>query len=59
MNCFGEEELKEICEKIDFACIGPITADTLIEKGLPLSVESDVSTSAGLTNKIVEFYHGS
>ena len=59
VNCFGEEELKEICEKIDFACIGPKTADTLIEKGLPLSVESDVSTSAGLTNKIVEFYHGS
>lgn len=58
VNCFTEEEIKEICKKADFACIGPITAATLTEHNLPLSVESDVSTSVGLTDKIVEFYHG-
>ena len=57
VDCFTEDQLKEICEKTNFACIGPITASALLEHKLPISVESDVSTSAGLTDKIVEFYH--
>lgn len=56
VDCFTEKQLKEICKNTNFACIGPITASTALEHGLPLSVESDVSTSAGLTQKIVEFY---
>ena len=56
VDCFTEEQLQKVCKNTDFACIGPITASTALEYGLPLSVESDVSTTAGLTQKIVEFY---
>jgi len=43
-------------EKIDIACIGPITAKTAEENGLNVSVIPDEYTIEALTSAIVEYY---
>jgi uroporphyrinogen III methyltransferase/synthase len=58
MSLFQEEgdQLKEWMEKVDVACIGPITAGTAQELGLKVSLVSETYTIEALTEAIVTYY---
>ena len=45
-----------IFSKTEFACIGPVTAQTLSEHGFTPAVTAHVHTVEGLSEKILNFY---
>jgi uroporphyrinogen III methyltransferase/synthase len=42
--------------EVVFAAIGPVTAQTAREIGLPVTVEADEHTTAGLVRAVAEHY---
>lgn len=42
--------------KTGFACIGPVTAATLLDHGFTPAVTADIHTTQGLKEKILDFY---
>jgi len=58
MSLFREEghRLKEWMERVDVACIGPITAGTAQECGLKVSLVPETYTIDALTEAIVTYY---
>jgi uroporphyrinogen III methyltransferase/synthase len=58
MSLFREEgdQLKEWMERVDVACIGPITAGTAQECGLKVSLVPETYTIEALTEAIVTYY---
>ncbi len=58
ISLFREEgdQLKGWMEKVDVACIGPITAGTAEECGLKVSVVPEVYTIDAFTEAIVKYY---
>ena len=58
MEMFKKEgkKLKEWMERVNVACIGPITAKTAEENGLKVSIMPREYTIEALTGAIVEFF---
>ncbi len=52
----GAEHLKKIARSVAFAAIGPITAQTAREVGLPVDIEATEHTGAGLVRAVVKHY---
>ncbi|MDB9822704.1 uroporphyrinogen-III C-methyltransferase [Deltaproteobacteria bacterium] len=52
----GDDELIQWLEKVDIACIGPITAKTAEENGLKITIMPEEYTIEALTSAIVEHY---
>jgi uroporphyrinogen III methyltransferase/synthase len=50
------DELKKWMEGVAVACIGPVTAQTAEEKGLPVSIVPAEYTIEALTNDIVRYF---
>lgn len=46
----------ELFGKTGFACIGPVTAATLLSHGFTPAVTADIHTTRGLKEKILDFY---
>jgi uroporphyrinogen III methyltransferase/synthase len=55
---FADESLPQLLSKTQIGCIGPITADTVREYGLTVTVQSRVYTIPGFTEAIVEHFAG-
>ncbi len=53
---FVGENLLQLLQKTQIGCIGPITADTVREYGLSVTVQSSVYTIPGFTEAIVEYF---
>ena len=53
---FAGENLSQLLVKTRIGCIGPITADTVREHGLPVTVQSSIYTIPGFTEAIVEYF---
>lgn len=53
---FPRENLPQLLARTRIGCIGPITADTVREYGLPVAVQSGVYTIPGFTEAIVEYF---
>ena len=51
---FGEDP--ELFSKTGFACIGPVTAATLLGYGFTPAVTADIHTTRGLKEKILDLY---
>lgn len=49
------EQLEQFKQEVTVACIGPITAKTAREMGLPVHIEAKVYTLDGLTAAILEY----
>lgn len=54
----NEINLTEILSTVDIACIGPITAHQLIERGINVEVTAEEFSIPGLMTEIEEFYQG-
>jgi uroporphyrinogen III methyltransferase/synthase len=50
------ERFENLMEGVKVACIGPITADTARELGLPVDVEAQEFTIPGLCDAILNYY---
>src|SRR5262249_39611387 len=53
---FPQENLLQLLARTRIGCIGPITADTVRENGLTVTVESSVYTIPGFTEAIVTYF---
>jgi uroporphyrinogen III methyltransferase / synthase len=53
---FAGENLSKLLQTTRIGCIGPITADTVREYGLTVTVQSSVYTIPGFTEAIVEYF---
>jgi len=53
---FAGENLSQLLVRTHIGCIGPITADTVREYGLPVAVQSRVYTIPGFTEAIVAHF---
>lgn len=53
---FSADELPTLCRKTLIGCIGPITAATVREYGLVVSVQSAVYTIPAFAEAIVEYF---
>ncbi|MBF0593621.1 MAG: uroporphyrinogen-III C-methyltransferase [Candidatus Omnitrophica bacterium] len=58
VDVFGRGNLKEKTKNVTIALIGPISAATARQAGLPVTVESLEFTVEGLTNALISFYRG-
>ena len=58
MTMFKEDgdKVKQWMEKVDIACIGPITAKTAQENGLKVSITPEEYTIESLTRAIIKYY---
>ena len=56
VECIGKDAVKAIAGKITVAAIGPITADTARELGLPPHIVAEEHTIPGLVNALVEHF---
>ena len=56
MGLVEGEDLKRISQRINFACIGPITARTAMDFSLRVDIISEEYTIPGLVDAIVKFY---
>lgn len=52
----GTERLRELAQSVAFAAIGPVTAHTIREVGLPVAIESAESTAGGLVKAMVGYF---
>jgi uroporphyrinogen III methyltransferase/synthase len=50
------DKVKQLMERVDIACIGPITAKIAEENGLKVSLIAESYTIEALTDAIVEYY---
>jgi uroporphyrinogen III methyltransferase/synthase len=53
---FPGENLSELLQTTRIGCIGPITAGTVQEYGLTVTVQASVYTIPGFTDAIVEYF---
>ena len=53
---FAGENLPQLLSKTQIGCIGPITADTVREYGLTVTVQSGVYTIPGFTDAVVAYF---
>jgi uroporphyrinogen III methyltransferase/synthase len=52
----GAERLAQLAENVALAAIGPVTAAAIREAGLPVVVEAEQSTSAGLVEALAAYF---
>ena len=52
----NQTNVKQWMEKVDIACIGPITAKTAQENGLKVSIIPEEYTIESLTSAIIKYY---
>lgn len=55
----GVDTAKRVMNRVPIGCIGPITADTAAEYGLPVAVVPEENTVPALTEAIVRHFAGS
>jgi uroporphyrinogen III methyltransferase / synthase len=55
---FGANEVAEVAKRVHFAAIGPRTAQTLGEAGLPVAIEAAEASAPGLIAAIERFFTG-
>lgn len=58
VTAFADENFSQLLAKTCIGCIGPITADTVREYGLTVTVQSSVYTIPGFTEAIVAHFQG-
>lgn len=56
VGLFSADELQPLCRHTRIGCIGPITADTVREHGLVVTVQSEVYTIPAFAEAIVEYF---
>ena len=52
----SQDELERLMEGVDIAAIGPITAKTITDNGLQVTVQAEEYTISELVWSIVEYY---
>ncbi len=55
---FPGQEIQPLIQKVTVACIGPITAQTARNKGLPVHIVAEEYTIPGLVRAIEKYYRG-
>jgi len=53
---FPGQEIRSLLQKVTVACIGPITAQTARDNGLPVHIMAEVFTIPGLVKAIEKYY---
>ncbi|MBF0121835.1 MAG: uroporphyrinogen-III C-methyltransferase [Candidatus Omnitrophica bacterium] len=56
VNVFGKDERKRLTKDVVIAAIGPVTASSVREAGLPVTVESREYTMEGVANALTDYY---
>jgi uroporphyrinogen III methyltransferase/synthase len=55
---FPGQEIRSLIQKVTVACIGPITAQTARDNGLPVHIVAEEYTIPGLVRAIEKYYRG-
>jgi uroporphyrinogen III methyltransferase/synthase len=58
MNTENQEELERLLDGVDIAAIGPITAKTVTDNGLQVTVEPEQHTISEMIWSITQHYSG-
>jgi uroporphyrinogen-III synthase len=52
----GADALRKLAEQVAFAAIGPVTAEAVARAGLPVAIQANEQSAAGLVGAIVEHF---
>jgi uroporphyrinogen III methyltransferase / synthase len=56
VTLFGREPLRRLCSRVALAAVGPVTAETIRQAGLPVAVEAPQATTGSLAASLEQYF---